>query len=414
MTYKPLKLVCIGGGTGLSTLLSGIRQYSRASQSEPPIVDMDQLAAVVSVSDDGGSTGRLIDEFDVLPPGDVRKLLVSLSEADDLVANLFEYRFSGNGDLGGHTVGNILLTALIDQNGGSFPKAILAASELLAVRGRIIPASLQGNILCAELADGDIIRGQSSIPIRQNRELVKRIFLEPRRNGGRTESSTSSKCVANPDAVEAISDADAIIIGPGSLYTSIMPNLAYEEISEAVCRSNAIKVYVCNVMSQPGETDGYSVSDHIRAIQNHAHASLDYVIVNEGLAPKNVIQNYVQKQLLNQFSRIQVCVNEGASMVEERFGKAIGSMADLTKNISQISEEILQMADPSRVQVLYDPEVDDLEGAKLVKASIICDTMVIENGIELNVIRHNPEKLATTLFDTLLNDFQSKMKEHSS
>ena len=405
MVSKPLKLTCIGGGTGLSALLSGIKRYSYTGRSGMSIVNMDELSAIVSVSDDGGSTGRLIDEFDVLPPGDVRKLLVSLSEADELVARLFEYRFSGNGDLGGHTVGNILLTALIDQNEGSFPRAILAASKLLAVRGRIIPASLQGNVLCAELTDGEIIRGQSSIPVRQNRELIKRIFLEPRQNGDRIAGSDSIECVANVDAVEAISNSDAIIVGPGSLYTSILPNLAYEEIAEAVSRSNAVKIYVCNVMSQPGETDGYSVSDHIGAIQDHANISLDYVVVNNGLAPEHVILNYVQKQLLNQFSRIQVFVDEGALMVQEQFGQAIGAMGSLTKNISQISEEILHMSDPSRVQVLYDPEIDDLRGGKVVEADIIREIMVIENGVELNVIRHDPQGLAKILFETLQDHF---------
>ena len=405
MVSKPLKLTCIGGGTGLSALLSGIKRYSHTGRSDMQIVDMDELSAVVSVSDDGGSTGRLIDEFDVLPPGDVRKLLVSLSEADELVAGLFEYRFSGHGDLGGHTVGNILLTALIDQNEGSFPRAILAASKLLAVRGRIIPASLQGNVLCAELTDGEIIRGQSSIPVRQNRELIRRIFLEPRQNGDRIAGSDSIECVANVDAVEAISNSDAIIVGPGSLYTSILPNLAYKEIAEAVSRSNAVKVYVCNVMSQPGETDGYSVSDHIGAIQDHANISLDYVVVNNGLAPEHVILNYVQKQLLNQFSRIQVFVDEGASMIQEQFGQAIGAMGSLTKNISQISEEILHMSDPSRVQVLYDPEIDDLRGGKVVEADIIREIMVIENGVELNVIRHDPRGLAKILFETLQDHF---------
>ena len=406
MVSKPLKLTCIGGGTGLSALLSGIRKYSYIGRSGMQIVDMDELSAVVSVSDDGGSTGRLIDEFDVLPPGDVRKLLVSLSEADELVARLFEYRFSGNGDLGGHTVGNILLTALIDQNEGSFPKAILAASKLLAVRGRIIPASLQGNVLCAELTDGEIIRGQSSIPVRQNRELIRRIFLEPRQNGDRIEGSDSIECVANVDAVEAISNSDAIIVGPGSLYTSILPNLAYKEIAEAVSRSNAVKVYVCNVMSQPGETDGYSVRDHICAIQDHADISLDYVVVNNGLAPEHVILNYVQKQLLNQFSRIQVFVDEGALMIQEQFGQAIGAMGSLTKNISQISEEILHMSDPSRVQVLYDPEIDDFREGKVVEADVIREIMVVENGVELNVIRHDPQRLAKILFETLQDHFR--------
>ena len=171
-------------------------------------------------------------------------------------------------------------------------------------------------------------------------------------------------------------------------------------------RSNAVKIYVCNVMSQPGETDGYSVSDHIFAIQDHADISLDYVVVNNGLAPEHVILNYVQKQLLNQFSRIQVFVDEGASMVQEQFGQAIGAMGSLTKNISQISEEILQMSDPSRVQVLYDPEIDDLRGSEVVEANIIREIMVIENGVELNVIRHDPQGLANILFETLQDHFK--------
>ena len=235
--------------------------------------------------------------------------------------------------------------------------------------------------------------------------MIRRIFLEPRQNGDRIAGSDSIESVANVDAVEAISNSDAIIVGPGSLYTSILPNLAYKEIAEAVSRSNAVKIYVCNVMSQPGETDGYSVSDHIGAIQDHANISLDYVVVNNGLAPEHVILNYVQKQLLNQFSRIQVFVDEGALMIQEQFGQAIGAMGSLTKNISQISEEILHMSDPSRVQVLYDPEIDDLRGGKVVEADIIREIMVIENGVELNVIRHDPQRLAKILFETLRDHF---------
>ena len=407
MTDKnALKLACIGGGTGLSSLLSGIKKYTSAKHDRCELIDMNKLAAVVSVFDDGGSTGRLIEEFDVLPPGDTRKLLYSLSDADELLARLFEYRFSSNGDLGGHTVGNLLLIALTELSEGSFPKAIQAASELLAVRGRIIPVSLDYTMLCAELADGDVVRGESQIPNRRNREPIRRVFLAPRDNGKTHQHSSfdAYQCVAHKEAIETIGNADVIIIGPGSLYTSIMPNLVVNGIVDAIQASDAMKIYICNVMTQPGETDGYSVTDHVRAIYDHADVSLDYIVVNNQPAPDELIKRYVQKELSELLTRIQSRAEEGLSLLEDNKVRPTDLVMSLTNYISQISDETReQMADTTKVQVLYDLERDNFKEGHVVEADLIRDTVVVENGVQLNVIRHDPEKLARTLIEVLGN-----------
>ena len=312
---KSLRLVCIGGGTGLSSLLKGIKVFNKNSQNGSEIINMDELSAIVTVSDDGGSTGRLLKEFDTLPPGDIRKLLVSLSNSDELVSNLFEYRFSSDGPLGGHNIGNLLLIALTELNHNSFPQAIQLASKLLAVRGQIIPASLQPTILCAELTDGEIIRGESMIPERKNRNPIRRIFLEPRPNGHTQEKN---KVEAHQASIDSINNSDVIIIGPGSLYTSIMPNLAYPEITTAIRASSAVKIYICNVMSQPGETDNYSVAQHVKAIMNQTSINLDYVLVNEGIASPQILKNYIQKEIKSQLDLIRKYTDEGLVMVNEQ------------------------------------------------------------------------------------------------
>ena len=401
-----LKLVCIGGGTGLSSLLSGIKQHTSNRGTGSEVIDMDNLAAIVSVSDDGGSSGRLVEEFDVIPPGDIRKLLVALSNDDELLAKLFEYRFSSHGDLGGHTVGNLLLIALTELNSGSFPKAIQEASKLLSTRGRIIPVSLDGTTLCAELIGGDIVCGESNIPERSNREPIKRVFLKPRENG-KQHHNEPYECAAHTEAVEAIGNADAIIIGPGSLYTSIMPNLVIKEIAETIQASNAMKIYICNVMSQPGETDGYSVTDHVEAFLTHAPGiSLDYVIVNNQPAPEKIIERYRQKELSGKFAQIKMHTEEVLSMLEtkqvEDFaeGKTMDSVLYLTEHISQLTNETKQMAGPANVQIFYSSEWDNLVDMRIVEAELIT-TAAIDSGGPQTVIRHHPEKLAQTLVEVL-------------
>lgn len=404
-----LKIACIGGGSGLSALLSGIKYYANLETDKKKIIDLDSLAAIVTVSDDGGSSGRLIEEFDVLPPGDIRRLLWTLSDADEL-AGLWEYRFSSNGDLGGHTIGNLLLTALTEQFQGNFPKAIQAASRLLAVRGQIIPVTLDYTVLCAELANGEIVRGESTIPIRENREPIKRVFFEPRENG-KTHHAPDEvyECQAHETAMEALVNADVIIIGPGSLYTSIMPNLVIKGIVEAIQRSNAVKVYVCNVMTQPGETDGYAVTDHVNAILDHAKIPINYVLVNNQPAPQEIMQGYVRNELVSQLTRIRSLSEEGLSKLAENTEHLV-EVLDLAKDISTLSAETMQVADASKVQVSYNREQETLEeeGITVVEADLIRDMVVTEigtwlGGEQMNVIRHDPEKLVMNLVNIFKN-----------
>ena len=407
-----LKIACIGGGSGLSALLSGLKQYADLETTERQIIDLDSLAAIVTVSDDGGSSGRLVEEFDVLPPGDIRRLLYTLSDADE-IAGLFEYRFSSNGDLGGHTIGNLLLTALTKIQ-GNFPKAIQAASRLLSVRGQIIPVTLDSTVLCAELANGEIVRGESTIPMRENREPIKRVFFEQRENGRENEMAHHSNeedynCQAHQSAIDALVNADAIIIGPGSLYTSIMPNLVIKGIVDTIQRSNAVKIYVCNVMTQPGETDGYAVTDHVNAILDHAKIPIDYVLANNQPAPKEIMQGYVRNELVSQLTRIKTLSEDGLSMLAEDT-EHLMKVLNLAKDISTLSAETVQVADASKVQVSYNRELERLEddGITVVEADLIRDMVVTEvgtwmGGEQMNVIRHDPEKLVTNLVNIFKN-----------
>ncbi|MCG9127224.1 uridine diphosphate-N-acetylglucosamine-binding protein YvcK [Candidatus Poribacteria bacterium] len=404
-----LKITCIGGGSGLSALLSGIKYFADLETDSGHIIDLDSLSAIVTVSDDGGSSGRLVEEFDVLPPGDIRRLLCTLSDADEL-AGLFEYRFSSNGDLGGHTIGNLLLTALTEKFKGNFPKAIQAASRLLSVRGQIIPVTLDYTVLCAELADGDIVKGESTIPIRENREPIKKVFFEPRENGKTHHSNDELyECQAHETAIDALVNADAIIIGPGSLYTSIMPNLVIKGIVETIQRSPALKIYVCNVMTQPGETDGYAVTDHVNAILDHAKIPIDYILVNNQPAPQEIMQEYVRKELVSQLTRIKSLSDEGLSMLAEDTEHLV-EVLNLAKDISGLSAETMQVADASKVQVSYNREIERLEeeGITVVEADLIRDMVVTEYGTwlgggQMNVIRHDPEKLANNLVNIFKN-----------
>ncbi|ACZ38689.1 gluconeogenesis factor YvcK family protein [Sphaerobacter thermophilus] len=255
-----LRVVAIGGGTGLSTLLRGLKQKNVA------------ITAIVTVGDDGGSSGRLRTEFNMPPPGDIRNCLVALADAEPLMADLFQYRFEENGSaLGGHSFGNLFITAMT-QVAGSFERAVYESSRVLAVRGQVIPSSLENITVCAELEDGRIIRGESRIVAERSR--IKRVFLDPKHPA------------AYDPAIVAILSADLIVLGPGSLYTSVLPNLLVQGITHAIRCSTATKVYVCNVATQRGETDDFRVVDHLRALHDHVGEPIvDHVLVNDNFGP---------------------------------------------------------------------------------------------------------------------------------
>jgi uncharacterized cofD-like protein len=232
-------------------------------RTKQPIGD---LTAVVTVTDDGGSSGRLRREYQVLPPGDIRNCLVALSRDELLLGDLFQYRFPAGRGLAGHSFGNLFLTALTNVT-GDFPRAVQVSARVLAIRGRIYPSTAQNVTLEAELADGKIVKGETNIS--RSRKRIERVRLVPRR------------VRPLPEVVAALREANLILVGPGSLYTSILPNLLVEEVSEVIAHSRATRVYIANLMTQPGETQNYSVADHVRAIYMHTgHRLFDSVVIN--------------------------------------------------------------------------------------------------------------------------------------
>ncbi|MDX1643318.1 MAG: uridine diphosphate-N-acetylglucosamine-binding protein YvcK [Thermoanaerobaculia bacterium] len=266
----PANLVAIGGGTGLAVLLRGLKRHVGD--------ELADLAAVVTVSDDGGSSGRLRRELGVLPPGDIRSCIVALASDEDLLTRLFQYRFPNGGGLSGHSFGNLLLTALSGIT-GDFYQAILTAESILSVRGRILPATLTDVRLHGVGASGRRFEGESAVGLAD--EPLERVELEP------------GRVAAFPPAVEAIAEAHLVVLGPGSLYTSILPNLLIPEIREAIEASRARVVLPLNLMTQPGETAGMTASDHLRAIEQHAGEDLvDVVLINERAVPEGVLAHY--------------------------------------------------------------------------------------------------------------------------
>ena len=259
-----LNLVTIGGGNGLSTLLSGLKRFVGTGRTES--VWIEKLSAIVAVSDDGGSSGRLRDELQMLPPGDIRNCMVALSEDSLLLSKLFKHRFSGTGELGGHSFGNLFLAALTEIT-GDFTEAVKLSSEILASKGHIYPATAEDVRLVGELEGGEMIYGETNIGKMGNK--IKRLRLEP------------EQCHPLPESIDAIYEADIITVGPGSLYTSLIPPILVKGVTEAIAASCAVKVFICNLMTQPGETDGYSARKHLEIIREYApEIDFDYVVVN--------------------------------------------------------------------------------------------------------------------------------------
>lgn len=340
-----LRIVSIGGGTGLSTLLSGLKAYvgpdsAAAVSNELPWVDT--LTAVVTVTDDGGSSGRLREEFQILPPGDIRNCMVALAEDERLLTRLFQYRFESGGDLSGHSFGNLFLAALTGVT-GDFLEAIKASSEVLAIKGRIFPSTTEDVTLVAEFEDGRIIEGESNIVA--GRGSIKRLSL------------SKDCCKPLPETLQAIKEANLVTVGPGSLYTSVIPNLLVEDIVDALAQSPALKVYVCNIMTQPGETDGFSVEDHLRVLYDYSpDLELDCVIVNSAPIHSPLREKYLA---------------DGAIQVE--FESSRDRSAARLRNVpARGSDRPHQIA-------------------------IVCDDLLNENDL----VRHDPTRLAQLLLRLL-------------
>jgi uncharacterized cofD-like protein len=270
MTTGGQNLVAIGGGTGLSTLLAGLkRRVGKSAPGTPGASQtwIDSLSAIVTVSDDGGSSGRLRDELQMLPPGDIRNCIVALSEDSSLLSKLFRHRFRGDGELGGHSFGNLFLAALTEVT-GDFTEAIRLSSEILASKGHIYPATISDVRLVAELDDGSLVSGETEIS--KSSQGIRHLRLEP------------EQCLPLPQVLRALRGADIITVGPGSLYTSILPNLLVSQVARVIGQSQATKIFVNNLMTQPGETDGYSARAHLETIRQYApEIHFDFVVVND-------------------------------------------------------------------------------------------------------------------------------------
>ncbi|MGE3980980.1 MAG: uridine diphosphate-N-acetylglucosamine-binding protein YvcK [Candidatus Omnitrophota bacterium] len=265
------KIVTVGGGTGLSHLIFGLKEYT------------SNITAVVTVADSGGSSGRLREEFNIVAPGDIRNCLVALADAPELVGKLFQYRFSKDSELKGHNFGNLFLTAMYQLTDGDFEKAVNETSKVLAIRGKVVPATVSNVHLEAEYVDGSTTHGEDKIP--NPNMAIKRVSL------------TGEEAHPTKDALVAIEEADVIILGPGSLYTSVIPNLLINGMSDAIAKSHAFKIYICNVMTQHGETDNYTASDHARAILEHAKQGvIDACLINDAKAPEEALDRYKEQQ----------------------------------------------------------------------------------------------------------------------
>ena len=355
MEAKPtpgLRVVSIGGGTGLSTLLSGLKKYVGMDGGEGRWIDV--LTAVVTVTDDGGSSGRLREEFQMLAPGDIRNCIVGLAEDEHLLTRLLRYRFTSNGDLSGHSFGNLLLTALTNIT-GDFLEAIKVTCEVLAIKGRIFPSTMENAALVAELEDGRLIKGESKITAA--RSAIKHLRLLP------------EHCKPLPETLQAIREADIITIGPGSLYTSIIPNLLVDGIVDEIYRSSALKLYVCNIMTQPGETEGFDGEAHLQALCHYSpRLKLDYVLVNSTPISAESREKYLA---------------DGSVQVDfKSTGAAI---------VSPLAETVVKLgANPPRFRT--------------VRGDLLC---------EKDVVRHDPHKLARMVMDLYLGECADETRSAS-
>jgi uncharacterized cofD-like protein len=313
------RIVIIGGGTGLPVLLRGLKKY-----------DVD-ITAIVTVADDGGSSGRLRNEMQIPPPGDIRNVLAALSDVEPLVEEMFQHRFTTENELSGHSLGNLILAAMTSIT-GNFSHAIQEMSRVLNVRGKVLPAANRSVILNAVLEDGTVVSGESKIPYSGKR--IKKVFLNP------------MNVNPLPETIQEIRKADLIVIGPGSLYTSILPNLLVKKLGNEICKAKAKKVYICNLMTQAGETHDFTASDHVKVLSNHLGCSfIDTILVNNEEIPPEIELRYKE---------------------------------ELARPVLLDREHLLEM------------------GIEIVQEKIA--------NLEENVIRHDTRKVAEILYSMLLNE----------
>lgn len=310
------RIVVIGGGSGLAVLLHGLKELT------------SNITAVVTVADDGGSSGRLRSQFNIPPPGDIRNCLVALADAEPLMSDLFQFRFTESGELEGHSFGNLFILAMVKVT-GDFEKAIRESSKILAIRGRVVPSTLKKVSLVALHRDGTRTEGESNIA--KVKSPVHRLFLKP------------ENCGATEDALRAIEQADAIVVGPGSLYTSLLPNLLIEDMAAAMARSSAPKIYICNAMTQPHETDTFTAFDHVNALVEHSRPeALSHVIVNRAPIPADALRRYAEEEAFPVTNDAQRIRDLGYSVIEDNIIQCSDMVRHNPRRVTKIIGEIVQ------------------------------------------------------------------------
>jgi uncharacterized cofD-like protein len=335
ISVKGPKIVAIGGGTGLSTMLRGLKQYS------------SNLTALVTVADDGGGSGVLREDLGMLPPGDIRNCILALADTEPIMQKLLQYRFQ-DGMLKGQSFGNLFLAAM-DGISDSFEEAVKKMSDVLAVTGTVLPITLDDVRLCAETDNGSVILGEYNIGHRnmEDKAKIKRVFL----------NQPNVKPLS--EAIDAIMDSDIVVLGPGSLYTSIIPNILVDGVCEALQRTKAIIVYVCNVMTQPCETDGYVLSDHIRAIEKHSKKGIiDYCIVNTAPIPDDMAQRYMEDGAELVKVDTEVVEKMGIEMITGDFKSVRNNLVrhdsgKLAKQIIELVSDLVLSKDTERIIDYY-------------------------------------------------------------
>ena len=332
---SPLRIVAIGGGTGLSTLLSGLKKHVPGAQERPESeLPSVEITAVVTVTDDGGSSGRLRRDFDILPPGDIRNCMAALSEDTDLLSHLFQYRFVSGRGLKGHSFGNLFLTAM-HQITGDFAQAVKLSSEILAIRGRIYPSTSANVSLEATLDDNTTVRGESKIS--KSRQPIRSIRLRPK------------NCEPLPETLEAIERADLITLGPGSLYTSVIPNLLVNGIAKAIEKSPALKVYFVNLMWQPGETINFAASQHVQALYEHAGRKIiNCVVLNSKPIPQNLRKKYARAHVKPVDNDFDVLAGLGVKVVTAELVGDTEIAQKIRHSPSALAEIVVDLASRSR------------------------------------------------------------------
>ncbi|MCG3400379.1 gluconeogenesis factor YvcK family protein [Staphylococcus massiliensis] len=328
---EQLKLVLIGGGTGLSVLARGLKNF--------PV----DITTIVTVADDGGSTGKIRNQMDIPAPGDIRNVIAALSDAEPTIQQLFNYRFNEN-QVEGHAIGNLLIAAMTNIT-DDFGHAVKELSKVLNIKGRVIPSTNKSVSLNAEMEDGEIVAGESTIPTKNKQ--IKRVFLEP------------EDAEPMDEAIKALEEADLIVLGPGSLYTSVISNLCVKGIGNAVVDSQATKLYVSNIMTQPGETDGYTTVDHINAIHNHVKAPfLDFVICTTREMDPKIMKRYEREQSQpvkyspEDIKALGVKVIEGNNLVE------ISKNDHVRHNTKALAQTIYEIALQEISTIQYNPDQD--------------------------------------------------------